>query len=769
MSKKKNKKTKLSLLIATLIIVVIGIIGLIIPIFSSINFGLDLQGGFEVLYQLESLDGDKVTNDMSNATYKTLSRRVDVLGVSEPEIVIEGNDKIRVKLAGVKNPDDAREILGKAANLTFRDTSDNLLMNSSVLKSGGAKTGRNENGLPVVSLSVKDKDEFYEQTLKISKQQDNRIVIWLDFDEETDSFVSEQNKCGDGKSKCLSAATVSQGFASDVIIEGNFTADEVTTLVDLINSGSMPTKLTEISSRTVDASFGEGSLFATLTAGVVGILLIMVLMTVVYRVSGIISSISMLVYTFLVFLTFYLIGGVLTLPGIAALVLGIGMAVDSNVLTFERIKEELSTGRNLKSAFQEGSKRSFTTILDSNLTTLLVAVILFIFGESSVKGFATMLIISIIVTILSMVFITKWILKKFIDTDKFDNKVNLLLGIKNNKIKDISKSKNKKTFDTKVKIDFVKPRKKVFIFSSLVIVVGAVFTLVSGFNLSIDYKGGSSVTISGEKELDKKQIEKYFEEKEYTVSDISYINEEKGIYLKLDETLNQDEIKTVQKEVDNLDTSQSIKTDIGVVSNIVKKELTKNAILSIVFAAIGMVIYIGIRYTFSYAISAIIALLHDALFVVALFSIFRFEVSTIFIAAILAIIGYSINNTIVVFDRIRENIKDVYEDKIKSKEELFDVINLSLRQTFFRSLMTTLTTLLPVIMLLFFGSHSIFEFNIAMFIGLLVGTYSSLFIAAQIWYEIEKRYIGKNQKEKKRFFDVEDDELDEKVIIGLNK
>jgi len=770
MAKKKDKKTKLSILIIGLILGVIAIIGAIIPIFKSINFGLDLQGGFEVLYKLESLEGDKVTSDMANATYKTLSRRVDVLGVSEPEIVIEGTDKIRVKLAGVKNPDEAREILGKAANLTFRDTSDNLLMNSSVLKSGGAKSGRDENGLPVVSLSVKDKDKFYEQTLKVSQKQDNRIVIWLDFDEEKDSFSSEQRNCGNGTSNCLSAATVNQGFASDVIIQGNFTSEEVTELVDLINSGSMPTKLTEISSRTVDASFGEGSLYVTLTAGVIGIVLIMALMIAIYKVAGVISSVSIMLYTFLVFLTFYLIGGVLTLPGIAALVLGIGMAVDSNVLTFERIKEELKTGRNLKTAFVEGSKRSFTTILDSNLTTLLVAIILFIFGESSVKGFATMLIISIVVTILSMVFITKWILKKFVNTGKFDNKVNLLFGLKSDKIKNINKSKEKKTFDTKVNIDFVKPRKKLFIFSSLVIVLGAVFTLIYGFNLSIDYKGGSSVTISGEKKLSQKQIKNYFEENDYTVSDISYINEETGVYLKLNETMDQKEIEKVITDVDNLDKSQSIKTDIGVVSNIVKKELTKNAILSIVFAAIGIVIYVGIRYTFNYAISAIIALLHDALFVVALFSIFRLEVSTIFIAAILAIIGYSINNTIVVFDRIRENISDIYEGQIKTKEQLFEVVNISLRQTFFRSLMTTITTLLPVIMLLFFGSHSIFEFNIAMLMGLIVGTYSSLFIASQIWYELEKKHVGKNRKEKKRFFDVDDDdELDEKVIVGLNK
>lgn len=768
MAKKKMKKTKLSVLIISLVVIVAAIVAAIIPIFQNINFGLDLQGGFEVLYQLESLeDGEKVTSDMANATYKTLSRRIDVLGVSEPEITIEGTDKIRVKLAGVKDPDEARNILGQTANLTFRDTSDNLLMNSSVLKSGGAKASRNESGLPVVSLGVKDKDEFYAQTLKVSQKQDNRIVIWLDFDEETDSFSSESSKCGNGTSNCLSAATVSQGFASDVIIEGNFTTEEVNTLVDLINSGSMPTKLTEISSRTVDASFGEGSLYITLIAGAIGIALIMILMTAIYKVSGIISSVSIMIYTFLVFLTFYLIGGVLTLPGLAALVLGIGMAVDSNVLTFERIKEELKMGRNLKTAFIEGSKRSFATILDSNLTTLLVAVILFIFGESSVKGFATMLIISIIVTILSMVFITKWILKKFIDTGKFDNKVNTLIGFKED-VKNVSK-KEKKTFDTKVKIDFVKPRKKVFLFSSIIILAGVICTFIYGFNLSIDYKGGSSITISGEKELDKAQIKKYFKDNDYTISDISYINDETGIYLKINETLSNDEVKQVIADVDNLDQSQTIKTDIGVVSNIVKKELTKNAILSIVFAAIGIIVYIGIRYTFSYAISAIIALIHDALFVTAIFSLFRLEVGTIFIAAILAIIGYSINNTIVVFDRIRENIKDMYHDKLKTKEDLIDVINTSLRQTFFRSIMTTLTTLLPVVMLLVMGSHSIFEFNIAMMLGLIIGTYSSLFIAAQIWYELEKKNVGKKKKTKKRFFDVEDDELDEKVIVGLNR
>ena len=504
MAKNKKKKVNLGVLITSLIIIVIGVVACLVPLFKSINFGLDLQGGFEVLYQLEGLDGkSKVTTDMANATYKTLSRRVDVLGVSEPEIVIEGNDKIRVKLAGIKNPDDARKTLGTAASLSFRDTSDNLLMNADVLKSGGAKVGRNENGLPVVSLSVKDKDEFYKQTLKISEKSDNRIVIWLDYDEETDSFANEN--CGESDSNCLSVASVNQGFASDVIIEGNFTNEEVTNLVELINSGSMPTKLTEISSRTVDASFGTDSLNKTLIAGIIGIVLIMITLISIYKLSGVIASISILLYTFLVFLTFYLVGGVLTLPGIAALVLGIGMAVDACVISYERIKEELLVGRDLKTAFNAGNKNSFSSILDANLTTLIVAIILFIFGESSVKGFATMLIINIIVTMFTMVYITRCILSLVIRTGKFDDKVNLLFGIKKDKIKKITDKKNE-VITPNIKIDFVKNRKKFFVLTSLVLIVGIISTCFMGFNLGVDYKGGSSITISANNELSLKKI-----------------------------------------------------------------------------------------------------------------------------------------------------------------------------------------------------------------------------------------------------------------------
>lgn len=742
---KKQHGVLKNIIFLVLLLIVVGLIS--IPIIKDLKFGLDLAGGFEILYRVDSVDGKDVTSDMVTSTYKTMLRRIDSLGVSEPNIIVEGDRNIRVQLAGVTDSEEAREILSKAANLTFRDTDDNLLATAEVLKSGGARVSEDANGNPAVSLSVSDKDAFYKMTKKVSEMENNQIVIWLDF-EDGDSYASEASMCGNLEtSNCLSAATVSQGFASDVIIQGNFEAEEVSKLVELINSGSLPTKLEEISSKNVSASFGENSLNKTLIAGTVGISLIIVFLILVYHFAGFIASVSMLLYAFATLFIFWLIGGVLTLPGIAALVIGIGMAVDANVITFSRIRDELKLGHKLKSAYKNGNKDSFWTIFDSNFTTLIVAVILFIFGETSIKGFATMLIISIIVTMVIMVALSRFLLSKFVNTDYFNEHLNFFIGYKINK---------KENF---TKINFIEKRFIGYILSILIIVIGIVSLSTNKLNLGIDFKGGTSITINSENKINLKSLKDDIKELEYNLAQIDRVDNN-TVSLKVEETLTKKQISRVS---DYFEDKYEASTDIGVVSNVVKKELIKNAIISLLLATIGIIIYVSFRFTFSYAITGLIALLHDVFFIFALFSILKLEVSSMFVAAVLSIIGYSINDTIVTFDRIKENVNK-NKDKIKTKEDLINIVNESLKSTLGRSIITTITTLIPVICLIILGSYEIMNFNIALLFGLMSGVYSSLFVASQLWYDIENKKIGKksNNKQKSK------KEVEEYKVKGIN-
>lgn len=740
--------------------IVVAALLLLIPVLQNTKLGLDLQGGFEVLYEVKSVDGKEVTKDMVTSTYKTISKRIDVLGVLEPTIIVEGDNKIRVQLAGIKNADEARNVISQTANLTFRDTSDNLLMTSDVLKSGAAKVGQDEKGKPVVSLSIKDKDEFYKITKKVSEMEDNRIVIWLDFDEKKNSFASEGAKCGSlNASNCLSVATVSQGFSSDVIIQGNFEQEEVENLVDLINSGSLPTKLIEVSSKSVEASFGASSLTKTATAGVVGIGLIMLLLIVIYRMAGVFASVGIIVYTSLTFFIFWLVGGTLTLPGIAAMILGIGMAVDANVISFARIKDELYNGRSVKTAFKNGNKSSFGTILDANVTTLIVAVILFIFGQSSVKGFATMLIISIFVTMAIMVFFVRWLMKKFVETKIFDGKPKLFIGVNKKDVPNVSKGEKRTKFFYE-KLDFVKKRKIFLITAILITVLGIVVLIKSGLNLGIDFKGGTSVTLKTDAEYTETIAKKDAKKLGYDLYSYEELSDG-SIDLKFSDTLTKDQSMETEKYfAENYDAS----TDIGVISNVVKKDLVKNAIISLVLATIGIILYISLRFKFSYGISSIAALLLNVLVIISVFSLFRLEVSSIFIAAILSVIGYAVNDIIIVFDRIRENMNKI---KVKKVTDLIDVVNHSLREVFNRSLITMASTIIPVVCLIILGSHEILNFNIALLVGLAFGALSTLFVASQLWLEIEKHNIGKKKKKMWYEEDVED-EVSEIEIKGIN-
>ena len=737
----------------------------IMPLINKINFGLDLQGGFEVLYEVSPLnEEDELTEDMMYSTYKSILKRIDILGVSEPEITIEGENHIRVKLAGITNIDDARDTISSTATLSFRDYNDNLLMTSDIL-GGEAKVTVDEYGKPAVSLKIKDVDTFYDVTKKIKDMDNNIMVIWLDYNEVSDSYrkellnaskydkeLKEFGGCGSSSSHCLSAATVDKAFASDVIIQGNFTKEEAKTLVELINSGAHPTNLEEISSRTVEASFGSNALDKTLKAGVIGIVCVLIIMVLIYRFSGLIAGVGLIIYTFTSFLVFYLIDGVLTLPGIAAMLLGIGMAVDSNVICFERIKENILIGKNLKDSFNIGNKSSFSSIIDANITTIIAAIIMFIFGQSSVKGFATMLIINIIVTVIVMIYLVKFIIKLFINTNVFNNKLGLFIGINKKKI-----TKNKEILIPYQKLNFIKHKNKFALLAVTLLVIGGIFLLTTGANLGIDFTGGTSITVSNE-DISKMDIEKFITEKEYNIDKI-HTNEDE-INIILHEALDKENITSLKNSLlDEL----KLESDIYVVSSVVKKELVRNAIKSLILASIGIVIYVAIRFKFNYAISGIVALIHDILFTFLFFCVFKIEIDSVFIAAILTIIGYSINDTIVTFDIIRDNYKNKYNNNITDVSDLDTLVDISIKRTLYRTIFTTITTIIPVIILLIFGSKEIMNFNIALLVGFIAGVYSSIFISNMLWLYLEKRRITKPIKE-----DDDDDEIQELKVKGIN-
>lgn len=746
------KKTKL--IIGTFLVLLLSFVCcyFISPLLNKINFGLDLQGGFEVLYEVKPLkEEDTLTQDMLYSTYKSILKRIDVLGVSEPEITIEGTDRIRVKLAGITNAADARNTISSTAVLSFRDYSDNLLMTSDVL-GGQAKVTTDSKGKPAVSLKIKDTDKFYEVTKRVKNMTNNIMVIWLDYDETTDSYRKEMAKCGTNESHCLSGARVDQAFASDVIIQGNFTKEEATKLVELINSGALPTKLTEISSRTVEASFGADSLNKTLTAGMIGIILVIILIIAVYRFSGFIASFGLILYTFLSFLIFYLINGVLTLPGIAAMLLGIGMAVDANVICFERIKENLLIGKSLKESFNIGNKSSFTSIIDANVTTIIAAIIMFILGQSSVKGFATMLIINIIVTILVMVYLVKYILKLFVKTNFFDNKPELFIGVNKNKIE-----KSKEVRIPFTKLNIVK-HQKIFITATIVLfVIGITMFVTTKANFGVDFTGGTSITINN-KDADINKIEKLLTDESYKIEKSSTNNKE--INITISETLNKDEIA---KLTNTLKKDYKLDSNIYVVSKVVKQELVKNAVKSLIIASIGIIIYVAIRFRFNYAVSGVVALIHDVAFTFLFFAATKIQIDSIFIAGILTIIGYSINDTIVTFDMIRENYKRKYKNNITKPEDLDELVNISIRRTLFRNILTTVTTIIPVIVLIFLGSKEILNFNLSLLVGFIAGAYSSIFISNMLWLKLEKRRISQPKKKHD-----DNDEVEELKVRGIN-
>lgn len=758
---KKSRLAAFGIIVATIIAVIIAFAS---DIRNSMTLGLDLQGGFEILYQVTPLEGQEMP-DME-AVVSSVRKRVDVLGVSEPEITVEGNDRIRVSLAGVDSPDQARRIISSTANLTFRDVNDNLLMDASVLEEGGASVGQDQYGNYVVNLSLKDSDTFYQVTSEIAQRSSgqNLIVAWLDY-EEGQSYAAESRK---EDPAYISAATVSEGISGNSAqISGNFTQESATELKDLINSGSLPVQLTEQYSDVVSADYGLGAFSTTMLAGAIGVAAVMLFMICVYRLPGVISAITLAVYIFVVFLLYNAMGAVFTLSGIAALVLGVGMAVDSNILTFERIKDAMYHGRSVQSAFREGSRESFRTILDAQMTTLISAIILYLLGTGSVKGFATMLIVSTLTTLLLIVFVARFLLGLLVKSGCLDNRYELF-SVRKNDVPDVSKNEERRKFPIFRKFDFV-GKAKYFIFTSLtVIVVAAGCMLYHGvnsegiMNFGIDFSSGTSLIVQSDSTIDSDALTQQLADLGIEVDSIRLGGSENttaNVYIK--DAIDSEQLSQVKT---TLQETYGHEVNDNIVTPVIGRELVRNAVIISLLAWIGILIYVSIRFKWDYALSGIVALIHDVIIILAFCAILRLEINTEIVAVLLTIIGYSINNSIVVFDRIRENVRKTRGHL--DKDGYRTLVNEALATTCTRSVFSTLTTMLPVIALLLFGSDGISVFNLTLLIGLIAGAGSSLFIAAQLWYYLRLHKKPKKAKKKKK--QTGKKELDEMTIPGIN-
>lgn len=731
-------------------------------VIKDVNLGLDLQGGFEVLYQVDPLQkGDKIDEKAVKATAKTLENRVNVLGVSEPKIQVEDKNRIRVQLAGVKNQSQAREILSSQANLTIRDADDKVKLTGKDIQQGSAKQEFKQNtNQPAVTFKLKDSDKFKKVTEEISKKDENVMVVWLDH-EKGDTYQKEKNK---KDPKYVSAASVDKPINSDSVeISGGFNGEKgvqkAKQIADLLNSGSLPVDLNEIYSNSVGAQFGQDALDKTVLAAVIGIAVIYLFMLGFYRLPGLVAVIALTAYIYLTLLAFNFISGVLTLPGLAALVLGVGMAVDANIIMYERIKDELKIGRTLKQAYKKANKSSFLTIFDAQLTTVIAAAVLFFFGESSVKGFATMLLLGILMIFVTAVFLSRWLLSLLVSSNFF-KKSSWLFGVNKKDTFDINQGKEIHDLNTPYeRINFMKLAKPLLSLSIIILILGAIVLFIFRLNLGIDFTSGTRVDFESDQKVSDDKVTQVLKDKHFEPDQVSIGEKGKNVSVQFKNALSKDDVAKIK---DTVDSSFGHDPTVNTVSPVIGQELAKNAMLALIYAAIGIIIYITFRFEWRMGLSSILSLLHDAFMIVAVFSLFRLEVDITFIAAVLTIIGYSINDTIVTFDRVRENLHKV--KVITDKAQIDDIVNRSIRQTMTRSINTVLTVVIVVISLLIFGAPSIFNFSLALLIGLITGVFSSVFIAVPLWGIMKKRQLKKSEDNKLVVYK-EKKSNDEKIVV----
>ena len=708
---KSNKgKGLIGLIIALALVGLFGYFGY--TTMNDIKLGLDLAGGVSITYQAK--EENPTAEDMSDTIYK-LQQRVQNYS-TEAEVYQEGSNRINVDIPGVSDANAILEELGKPGSLIFVDEAGQTILNGNQVATAKPVI-TDENGIKkyMVDLTFTDdgKTVFADAT---TKNVGKRIAIIYDGKIYSNPVVNEP---------------ITQGQCQ---ISGMTSYEEAETLASTIRIGSLSLELEELRSNVVGAKLGQEAISTSLKAGAIGFGIVAVFMIIVYLVPGLAAVIALSLYVGLILILLSAFSVTLTLPGVAGIILSIGMAVDANVIIFTRIKEEIGLGKTVQSAIKSGFNKALSAIIDGNVTTLIAAGVLFWRGSGTVKGFASTLAIGIILSMFTALFITKFILNALFNLGFQDPK---FYGTKT----------DKKT------IDFLGKRKIWFAVSLLVIVIGLGGLVVNKtqtgdvLNYSMEFKGGTSTNVTFNEDMSLEDISSKVVPVVENVTGDAQVQTQKvagtnEVIIKT-KTLSVEERQNLdQAMVDNFGV-EAEKITAESISGAISKEMKQDAFIAVIIATICMLLYIWFRFKdIKFAGSAVLALLHDVLVVLTFYSLLKWSVGSTFIACMLTIVGYSINATIVIFDRIRENLK------VNSKMELSEIVNLSITQTFTRSINTSLTTFIMVFVLFILGVSSIREFALPLMVGIVCGTYSSVCITGSLWY-VMTIYKNKHMEEKK--------------------
>ena len=728
---KKTKRNAVLVIIAFLLVLGVAIYTAIFGVADRgkveyIKLGLDLKGGLSVTYEIQ--EDDYSDKDLEDTKYK-IEKRVEAY-TNEYSVYEDGDKKITAEIPGVTNADEILEALNIEGKLEFLDP-DNYTKWSQGQEYEAALTG----------------DDIKNATAGIDSDNGNDNVVQLAFTDEGAQKFADVTAANVGKvvyiiydNKVVSAPTVQSaitGGSAEINKIGSY--EEAEQLATTIRIGALPLTLKQVRSNIVGATLGSDAISTSLKAGAIGIALVFLIMIIVFRIPGLVASFALAFYTILDLLVINLFNVTLTLPGIAGVILSVGMAVDANVIIFTRIKEELADGKSVKQAVKGGFHNALSAIIDGNVTTLIAALVLGIFGTGTIKGFAITLAIGVVLSVFTALAVSQSLLTALVN-----------LGVADAKYFGVAREPKK--------TNFVKAGKFCMLGSLIVII--ACFCMMpvnnkskgSPLNFSVEFAGGTSLTVEFDKTYTLSEAESDIVP---VIAEAAGIGEA-GISVQTVSGTNEIVFKMPELIDDGTDDSQMSKVrtaltdklgadvkEANVISGSVSSEMSKNAIFSVILAAILMLIYIAIRFhDVKFGASAVIALLHDVAMVFCLYIILRLTVGNTCIACLLTIVGYSINATIIIFDRIRENI-DIMRPK---KATYKDIVNLSINQTFSRTIYTSLTTFVTIFVLYIMGVASIKEFALTLMAGIIIGAYSSVCITGPLWYTMKTK-LSKARKD----------------------